>query len=91
MKLASTHLKQRSAIFMLLALLYMAVPSDAHATTACFNPPECPPGQSLNSDCECEGNPLPEMSVMMLPVALGAAGLLAVRARRKAMTNKKDS
>jgi hypothetical protein len=36
------------------------------------------------------GEPAPEMSVMMLPIALGAAGYLAIRSRRKAMKKKKD-
>lgn len=34
-------------------------------------------------------DPAPEMSVMMLPVAIGAAGFFAVRSRRKARRKKK--
>jgi hypothetical protein len=49
----------------------------------------CDEGQVLNPDtCTCS-DPAPEMSVMMLPVALAAAGFLAVRARRKG--NRKDA
>lgn len=35
-------------------------------------------------------DPAPEVSVMMLPVALGAAGVLAIRARRRAAGKTSD-
>lgn len=59
--------------------------------------PPCSAGQECQSVriglnntasvCVGEPDPAPELSVMMLPVALGAAGVLAIRARRRACRN----
>jgi hypothetical protein len=72
-----------------ISLLVLSFPSDVLAACAGFGAtPTCTGGQVLDPDtCSCT-DPAPEMSVMMLPIALGAAGLLAVRSRRKAMKKK---
>lgn len=87
------HTKYQIAAITLLMTLGAINPQQSFASSTPIGcPGSCPAGYSFNSSCSCvpDGDPLPEMSVMMLPAALGAAGLLAIRARRKAMQNKTD-
>lgn len=66
------------AAFILLGQMQLA-----QATTVCTLS-ACPPGQSLNEECECASDPVPELSTMAIPAALGLAGYFALRARKKA-------
>jgi hypothetical protein len=82
-------------LFLLLATAYITPAQASCAMTGCPTGQSCVPVpiDPYTSVYECvddpeDPDPAPEMSVMMLPVALGAAGLLAVRSRRKAMKKK---
>lgn len=54
---------------------------------ACIDNVQCTsPQVCFNGTCQIM--PIPEMDIVMIPVAMGAAGFLAYRARRRALLRK---
>lgn len=78
-------MKPSSKLPCLALILCILVPQSGFAACVIRGDFECPAGQSLNSEtCACEEDPVPELSTMAIPAALGLAGYFALRARKKA-------